>query len=348
MLFRKFPLLLAAGAVLLFSEVAISQPVFAPPVNVGPPINTASHEGDPFLTVDGKKLYFVSLRDNTLSIWSAERSDTGWAEPVKLGPQINAGLSGKWSPSVSPDGQKLYYVDDSRQGFFWDIWVCTWDSSVNDWGTPANLGPPVNTEGAEVAVRISPDGQHLYFSAVSGPRCGIYVSEWDGTSWSVPTRIPIPTPGCTIDEYPSITADGRVLFFDRYVTGTKKNIFVSVRTDSTWGAPINLLSQIGDSSARPFITSSGDSLFFNSSRGTGGFGGSDIWMTQRFQRGDLNVDGQHTIADVMLEFNKVFLNISYPAPEEFGDMNCDSRFSPADIGLLLLTVFLLSPIFCST
>ncbi len=85
MLFRKFPLLLAAGAVLLFSGVAISQPVFAPPVNVGPPINTASHEGDPFLTVDGKKLYFVSLRDNTLSIWSAERSDTGWAEPVKLG-----------------------------------------------------------------------------------------------------------------------------------------------------------------------------------------------------------------------------------------------------------------------
>jgi hypothetical protein len=235
-------------------------------------------------------------------------------------------------------------VAGSRQGFYYDIWISTFDSSIDDWGTPVNVGAPVNTSGAEFSAHLSPDGWRLYFTSEGGSRCGIYVSEWDGANWSVPTQIP--SASCAIDAYPSVTADERILFFDRYVTGTKKNIFVSVRTDSGWGNPVNLLPQIGDSSWTPFITPSGDSLFFNSNRGIGGLGGSDIWVAQRFHRGDLNLDGQQTTADVVLELNRVFLGQPYPAPEEFGDMNCDSRFSIADIGLILLTVYLLSPFFC--
>ncbi|MGH8005063.1 MAG: TolB family protein, partial [Limisphaerales bacterium] len=145
----------------------------------------------------------MSLRDNSLSIWFSERTDSSWASPIKLGPQINAGVSGKWSPSVSPDGQKLYYVDDSRGGFYWDIWVSTFDSSINDWGTSVNLGSPVNTTGAEGAAHVAPDGRQLYFTSDGSGRCGIYRSEWDGTSWSVPQ---LQWGSCT-PEYPSVTAD---------------------------------------------------------------------------------------------------------------------------------------------
>ncbi len=325
---------------LVFTALSISQPVFGPPVNVGVPINTSLSEYDPFLTADGQKLFFV----RNAFIYYAEWGGTGWNTPVALGPHINAGASQKLSPSVSPDGQKLYYVDDSRQGFFWDIWVCTWDSSVNDWGTPVNIGQPVNTGGAEWSARLSPDGQSLYFNSEGGPRCGIYVSEWDGASWSVPVKVSVSS--CAIDGYPSITADGRMLFFDRWMTATKKNVFVSLKTDSVWATPTNLLQQIGDSCFAPFIVPSGESLFFARTLGAGSFGGSDIWLAQRFQRGDLNLDGQHSITDVVFEFNKVFLNLPYPAPEEFGDMNCDFRFSIADIGLILFTVYLLRPFFC--
>ncbi len=343
---RILTLVLARGIVLLLSGVAFSQqPVFGPAVNMGPKINSASHEIDPFLTADGKKLFFVSLRDNSIDIWFAELSDTGWTNPVKLPSHINAGASGKWSPSVSPDGQKLYYVDDSRLGYYWDIWVCTWDSSANDWGTPVNIGPPVNTPGAEVAARIGPDGRHLYFYSNGFGRCGIYASEWNGASWSVPSPIP-PAPNC-VDEYPSITADGRWFYFDKYVGGAQKSIFVSENTGFGWSPVFDLSSQIGDSSLTPFVVPSGDSLFFGSTKGAGSLGGADIWITQRFKLGDLNLDGQHSIADVVLLLNKVFQNLPYPAPEEFGDMNCDSRFSPADLVLLLNTVFLWSPFFCS-
>lgn len=58
------------------------------------------------------------------------------------------------------------------------------------------------------------------------------------------------------------------------------------------------------------------------------------------EMGDLNLDRQLTIADVVLELNAVFLQLSFPAPYTAADGNCDSSLSPADIVLLLRAVFL--------
>lgn len=63
--------------------------------------------------------------------------------------------------------------------------------------------------------------------------------------------------------------------------------------------------------------------------------------------GDVNVDGLLTSADVVLEINKVFLDLPYPAPENIGDVNCDGDFSPADVVLLLNRVFLGTPLPCA-
>ncbi len=175
----SFPLI---GTVLLLSGITFSQPVFAPPVNLGPRINSSAHESDPFLTADGKKLFFV----RGLGIWYSEWTDTGWTEATILPPPINVGASFKQSPSLSPDGQKLYYVNSSLGGYSWDIWVSTWDSLANNWGNPVNLGWPVNTPGEEFTAKIGPDGRQLYFSSISDPdsffpggRCGIYMSDWN-------------------------------------------------------------------------------------------------------------------------------------------------------------------------
>src|SRR3972149_4799786 len=51
--------------------------------------------------------------------------------------------------------------------------------------------------------------------------------------------------------------------------------------------------------------------------------------------GDLNGDGQITVTDVVLELNKVFLELPYPCIQEAGDVNCDGNFSAADLVLLL-------------
>src|SRR3989304_140708 len=126
---RKLRLLLAIGLVLLLSRVAFSQPWFAPPQNLGPPINTSAVESDPFWDGPRNRLYF--MRDG--DIWYAEWNGTDWNTPVELGPQINSGPGIEQSPSVSADGQELYFVIDYRQGYLWDIWVSTWDPSLNTW-----------------------------------------------------------------------------------------------------------------------------------------------------------------------------------------------------------------------
>jgi len=272
---------------LVLTSWSFSQPLFDSPVNLGPKINTALHESDPFLSADGKKLFFA--RD--FDLWYAEWTDTGWADPINLGPTFNTGPGIEHSPSVSPDGQKLYFVPDSRSVLFWDIWVSTFDSSIDDWKTPVNLGWPVNTPGTEFSARIGPDGRHLYFSSISDSvdslnptgRCGIYVSELVDSSWSIPTKIP--TSSCATDDYPSITADGRWFYFDRFVSGIEQRIFVSESTISGWNLPYDLSSQLGGPCWTPYVTPTGESLFFASSRTVGGFGRSDIWISELISLG---------------------------------------------------------------
>lgn len=322
-------------SIMLSGVEALSQPVFGPPVNLGPRINTASHEGDPFLTADGRKLFFSDGAD----IWFSERTGSNWTQAIRLGPQINYFIFLQTSPSVSPDGQKLYYVDAERGGTYWDIWVSTWDSSINDWGTPQNLGYPVNSPGEESSARIGPDGRHLYFSSLSSSasRCGLYVSEWDGTSWSAPQ--PLGAVSCNnAPDYPSISANGLWLYFHQSVNDGLST-FVTSWKGSNWGPPFDLRQDLGGNTSAPYITPTGDSLFFSGCADFPGFGGCDIWMAKRLPPGDLNLDSQLTPADAVLEMNKVFLGEPYPAPARLGDLNCDTRFSPADVALMLRLVY---------
>jgi Tol biopolymer transport system component len=245
-------------------------------VNLGPKINTSAVESDPFWDAPRKRLYFERDAD----IWYADWTDTSWANPVKLGPQLNTGPDGEKSPSVSPDGQKLYFVAGARQGFLWDIWVSTWNPSANDWGTPVNVGPPVNTSGVEFSAKLSPDGQSLYFDSDGDLRCGFYVSRWNGSGWSAPQPVLIPGGECGLIEYPSVTADGRWIYFDQFVNDGKSS-FVSRWNGSAWEQAVDLRPQVGERSGTPFITPSGDSLFIASGAALGGFGSLDIFLMER-------------------------------------------------------------------
>lgn len=323
----KRPIAIAAGVVLLFLGVSpvFSQPLFAPPQNLGPKINTSGFESDPFWDEPRKRLYFLSSRTGFPGIYFADWTDTGWTDPTLLGPQIN-NFSGQQSPSISQDGQRLYFVSDLRQDYLWDIWVSTWDSSLNDWGTPVNVGYPVNTPNVEFSAHLAPDGR-LFFSSSADPdslfpsgRCGIYASDWNGTSWSVPQ----PQWGCGTPDYPTIPADGKWLYFDEFVSDGQSIKAVAWNDDSGWVLPAyDLRSQIGGRAGTPSILPSGDSLFFAGSTDLGGFGGRDIFLMPRIALGDLNLDGRLSPVDVVLELNAVYLNQTPPAPFESADANCD-------------------------
>jgi Tol biopolymer transport system component len=107
-------------------------------------------------------------------LWLSTRSSDSdaWNVPQNLGPIVNSPAHDR-HPSISADGRALFFSSDRPGGYGddsvpvdkQDIWVTMRATKNDDWGTPMNLGPMVNTSASDQAPSISADGQTLYFSS---------------------------------------------------------------------------------------------------------------------------------------------------------------------------------------
>jgi len=135
------------------------------PVNLGPTVNSSHNEFLPCISADNLSLYFTSDRPDggDDDIWVTKRANISepWGTPTNLGPNVNS-LVLEQGPSISSDGLTLFF-ESGRSGNS-DIWVTKRAMIDDDWGTPVNLGPTVNTTGDEKIPHISPDGTTLYFT----------------------------------------------------------------------------------------------------------------------------------------------------------------------------------------
>lgn len=67
-------------------------------------------------------------------------------------------------PSVSPDGQYMIFASDREGGYgSSDLYIC-YKNSDGSWTTPINMGPTINTEGAETSPYIHRSGK-IFFSS---------------------------------------------------------------------------------------------------------------------------------------------------------------------------------------
>ena len=95
-------------------------------------------------------------------IYTSERSDANWSTP-KLLEITKDTLSSFAHPTVSPDGQWLYFVSDMPGGVGGlDIWRVQLDE--HGMGGVDNLGEPINTPSNEMFPSFRPNGE-LYFSS---------------------------------------------------------------------------------------------------------------------------------------------------------------------------------------
>jgi outer membrane protein OmpA-like peptidoglycan-associated protein len=137
------------------------------PKNLGRPVNSSAWDSQPALTADGKTLYYVSNRKGGLGkrdIWVSHYTKEGsWTNPRNLGPSINS-RSDDISPFIHVNEQTLFFSTDARPGFGgFDIYYSERDTA-NKWGNPKNFGYPINTYNDEVAMFITADGAHGYYS----------------------------------------------------------------------------------------------------------------------------------------------------------------------------------------
>lgn len=89
---------------------------------------------------------------------SVKASNGKWGEPKNLGTTINTQFQ-ELSPSLSADGNILYFSSNGRKGLgSFDVYSTTrLDDTWTNWSQPENLGPTINTEGRDLYYRLNPE-----------------------------------------------------------------------------------------------------------------------------------------------------------------------------------------------
>jgi outer membrane protein OmpA-like peptidoglycan-associated protein len=222
-------------------------------------------------------------------------------EPKNLGSGVNSRFD-EYAPVLTADEQTLIFTRKiPRQDMnfihlgpeYEDFFVSYRDQN-GEWGPAFNMGPPINTQNNEGAQSISADGMHLYFTACGRPggmgSCDIYYSRRIGEGWSQPVNLGAPVNSSSWDSQPSISADGKTLFFvsNRRGNTGRMDIWFTTRTpEGRWAEPQNLGPQINTSGREmsPFIHPDNKTLFFASDTHPG-MGGMDLFYTIRDENGN--------------------------------------------------------------
>jgi hypothetical protein len=174
--------------------------------------------GNPFITPDGKKLFFTSFRPGSVSsekenIWYAVRTSSGWSDPKPVSDVVNA-LRIHWSISVSNSGT-LYFqgneLDKSDEGSIY------YSRLVDDVYTkPVKMGPEINTQRNETCPYISPDESYLIFNRfdpMEPENSGIFISYKDKSDKWMPAILVLGGAPDKGGMSPKITPDGKFLFY---------------------------------------------------------------------------------------------------------------------------------------
>jgi outer membrane protein OmpA-like peptidoglycan-associated protein/tetratricopeptide (TPR) repeat protein len=215
--------------------------------------------------------------------------------PVNLGSNVNTPDDEYW-PSLSADEQTLVITrliksDDYFRKVQEDFFISHWQEE--NWSVMKNAGKPLNTLDNEGAQALSGDGRFMVFTACNRSdgvgRCDLYYSIREGETWSVPKNLGKPVNTSYRETQPSLTPDGRTLYFASDRPGGKglHDIWVTHRdVRNNWSVPVSLGDIVNTDGIEmsPFIHPDGRSLYF-SSDGHIGLGGYDLFVTRSDSNG---------------------------------------------------------------
>ncbi len=203
--------------------------------------------------------------------------------PLNMGSAINT-ADDEYFPSVTADGATMIFTRRSSRGenFYTSI------KKGGKWTQAKYLSDTINTDFNEGAQCISQDGKYLFFTGCNRPdglgRCDIYIANKEGKRWSDPFNIGMPVNTEAWESQPSLSANGRTLYFSSNRSGGMGgyDIWKSDLLDNgSWAVPVNLGPSINtpyDEQA-PFIHPDDQTLYF-SSNGWPGLGKKDLFISR--------------------------------------------------------------------
>lgn len=203
--------------------------------------------------------------------------------PVNMGAEINTAAD-EYLPVATADESTLIFTRkiDNNEDFYKS------NKLNNKWQSAVYLSNIINTSAYnEGAQSISQDGKYLFFTGCNRPdglgRCDIYIAQKKGDDWAKPFSLSAPVNTSGWEAQPSISADGRTLYFVSNRKGGYGgyDIWKSNLTDKGWGEPENMGPEINTAydEQSPFIHPD-DNTFYFCSNGWPGMGGKDLFISR--------------------------------------------------------------------
>jgi len=193
-----------------------------------------------------------------------------------------------FNPLISADGKSFAYMVSLK---FYD--AVMFSRLVNGrWSAPVNITPELQSDGDFYISCLSADGKLLFLSKDDHVNSDIYVSSYDGKTWSKTVKLNKNINTKDWESHGFISEDGNQLVFasDRPGGFGGLDLYISRKVNGDWGPAVNLGPEINTqfNEDRPYLINNGKTLFF-SSQGHENMGGYDIF------RSDLQSNGLWSI-----------------------------------------------------
>ena len=199
------------------------------------------------------------------------------------------GFQLQYFPVLTADGEQILFTkrDGIKNTDKEDIYTSYLDSA-GVWSNPVSISQTVNSIYNEGTCTVTADGNVLIYTSCDAPdsfgSCDLFISRKKNGIWQSPTNMGMKVNSSNWDSQPSLSADGRVLFFSSNRKGGfgGNDIWYSVlQEDQSWAQAKNLGSVINTpkDEISPFMFFNNELLFF-ASNGHLGFGGMDIFISK--------------------------------------------------------------------
>jgi outer membrane protein OmpA-like peptidoglycan-associated protein/tetratricopeptide (TPR) repeat protein len=273
---------------------AVKNPVDFQPKNMGVNVNSEFDEYYPALTVDNSHLYFTRRRkaDAFSQTSSAFEEDFylslyvnhAWEKARPLGPPLNTHYN-EGVQSISPDGRTFVFTACEKDEGYGSCDLYISEKTGGKWQKPVNLGPAINSKFWETQPSLSADGSLLVFVSTrpgGSGKADLWMSRKDVSGkWGEAQNLGLVLNTEDEENSPFLHPDGKTLYFSSkgHPGLGGFDLFKSeLRSDGTWGRPINLGYPINTTAdERHVIINASGKTGFISANYPETFGGIDIY-----------------------------------------------------------------------
>lgn len=245
-------------------------------------------EVDPLFDENFKRSIYYSQMKVQMDFLGTELGDVRSIKKEILPSPLN-GFKLQYFPVLTADGGQILFTKRDGTGNFdkEDIFTAFADGD-SSWTKPQSIAQTINSAFNEGTCTVTADGKILIYTSCDAPdsqgSCDLYIAYKVNGAWQRPTNMGAKVNSRSWDSQPSLSADGRVLFFSSNRRGGYggNDIWYTVRqNDGSWSDAKNLGSIVNTpkDEISPFMFFNNEILFF-ASDGHQGFGGMDIFLSR--------------------------------------------------------------------